>query len=192
MKRKGSLSISTNAIVVLIVAVIMLGLIIGFVTKGFGAVEKKFLGQIEETEPEPPTPSSSTPITLSTGAKIVEPGELMGIKVKIVNTLGAKRSIMPYIKCSGEKDGNEDNWIFVPSEAQLFPKVLEPNEFASFTYINEVSDTTSGVKLCKVGAKSNDPTTEDMETSGWVVDYSPGGTDTVSIKPSEFRLEVQG
>ena len=62
--KKGALALSINAIVILIIAITMLGLALGFTRGMFG----KAAGQFEEllgTEPEPPVPTGSDPVTLS-------------------------------------------------------------------------------------------------------------------------------
>lgn len=85
--KKGDLAISTNAIVILIIAVIMLGLLIGLATRSFKTVSAKFLEQTKSNEPEPTNPSVVTPITLSSGSKIGSAGDNIGIKVKVLNNV---------------------------------------------------------------------------------------------------------
>lgn len=179
MFRRGSLSISTNAIVVLIVAVIMLGLIIGLVTRGFGAVERKFLGQIEETEPEPPTPSVAKPITISTAAKFASPGELIGFKVAIANNQQSTLLFKPAIRCVSDATSP----VFdTQTTAQVFEKSIEVGRFATFTLINKLNPTTTpGDYLCQIYAE-----TADQGTTPFNFVANP------QITPAEFRLTVEG
>ncbi|MBI5389194.1 hypothetical protein HZB01_02315 [Candidatus Woesearchaeota archaeon] len=62
--KKGDLSLSTNAIVVLILAIVMLGLALGFVKGMFGNITKTFEEQAL-AEPEPNVATSSNPVTFS-------------------------------------------------------------------------------------------------------------------------------
>ncbi|MFH1212231.1 MAG: hypothetical protein V1659_04890, partial [Candidatus Woesearchaeota archaeon] len=64
VSRKGSLSLSTEAIVILIMAVVMLGLGLTFVRGAFSKVTGS-LDEATATEPEPQSPTVSDPITLS-------------------------------------------------------------------------------------------------------------------------------
>jgi len=81
--KRSSLSLSMNAIVVLIISVIMLSLILTFITKGMGAAEKKFFQEIEKT----PDPSAdpSAPIGLSHETLFVSPGDKSGLKIAVYN-----------------------------------------------------------------------------------------------------------
>lgn len=145
--KKGDLAISTNAIVVLIIAVIMLGLIIGFVTKGFGAVEKKFLGDIEGQETPPSPATISQPITISSTNKIASPGELVGFKVNIFNVDSTAITEYPTATCL---DAAGTSAIASGSE-QTLTKTIDPGTSASFTYFFKVeSTTTKGVYLCQM------------------------------------------
>jgi hypothetical protein len=82
--RKGDLALSTNAIVVLIIAVIVLGLIITFITGGLTAVGRQFEGEFSKV-PTPATPSAREPITQA-GNLILAPGESFSWKILVFNT----------------------------------------------------------------------------------------------------------
>ena len=84
MTRKGSLSISTNAIVVLIVAVVMLGLILAFVTQGFGMIEQRVMEEIMN-EPDPSPPSSTNQITINKENIMAGGGDRIGFKFSVLN-----------------------------------------------------------------------------------------------------------
>ena len=151
--RKGDLAISTNAIVVLIIAVIMLGLIIAFVTKGFSAVSDKFFGQVEQLPP-PPTPSGSNPVTTSE-VIIGRPGEDFGMKISVYNTLGTATApaagVAPSITClnGGVLDGQVSSIVL--ATAQVNPKPIPSRSAVTYTYISKVDKAASpGKHLCTV------------------------------------------
>jgi len=86
--KKGAFSLSVNAIVILILAIVMLGLGVTFIRNMFGKVS----GQIEEmisAEPEPQSPFRSDPITLSREHIITTSGDTEVIKVSVYNAWGA-------------------------------------------------------------------------------------------------------
>lgn len=87
MDKKGALELSVNAIVILIIAISMLGLGLGFVRGMFG----KTSGQFEEligAEQDPPTPTGSDPITLSKERVITSPKSPIVVKVGVYNPTG--------------------------------------------------------------------------------------------------------
>ena len=84
MKKKVALSLSVNAIVVLILAIVMLGLGLGFMRGMFGKVTTQFEEQVA-TEPEPPAPSGSEPITLSRESIVTRAKETKVVKVAVYN-----------------------------------------------------------------------------------------------------------
>ncbi len=87
MNKKGSLSLSINAIVVLILAIVMLGLALGFIKTMFGKVS----GQVEalvSNEPEPDVAGPSNPVTLSRSVIVVGPSQTTAIKFSVYNPIG--------------------------------------------------------------------------------------------------------
>jgi len=70
-------------IVILIIAVVILGLALGFINGMFSSIEKDFIGRANE-EPEPPTATPSDPLTLSKGDNmVVTPGEELVLKLGV-------------------------------------------------------------------------------------------------------------
>ena len=149
LTRKGDLALSTNAIVVLIIAVIVLGLIIAFITTGFSGVSKKFREQVESME-NPVSPTGSKPISF--GELVVSsPGAPFGLKIAIMNTYSSavveeQPEVFPLITC---KKG-EVNYIN-DAETQVTPRVIPARGVMTFTYLSQLTDTTTlGQKLCSV------------------------------------------
>ena len=83
-EKKGSLSLSINAIVVLILAITMLGLALSFIRTMFGKVS----GQVEAVaanEPDPIPAGPSKMLTLSRETIVLSPSESSGIKFSTYN-----------------------------------------------------------------------------------------------------------
>jgi hypothetical protein len=76
MNKKGSMELSVNSIVILVIAIVMLGLILGFVKSKFTVLDN----QIGSNEPNAPTASASNPFTISRDQIAASPGEELGIK----------------------------------------------------------------------------------------------------------------
>ena len=80
MDKKGAMQLSINMIVILIIAVVILGLALGFINNMFGSMANKF----DPDEPDAPGARASTPITMSRGTGITaSAGEAMTIKWQV-------------------------------------------------------------------------------------------------------------
>jgi hypothetical protein len=95
MNKKGSMELSVNSIVILVIAIVMLGLILGFVKSKFGDLNK----QIVTTEPEAPTATSSEPITVSRAELIVNAGEQVALKFQVYALGAITIADVPSITC---------------------------------------------------------------------------------------------
>lgn len=82
--KKGALELSVGAVVILILAIILLGLGIGFIKGMFGKTTVKF-EELVLREPEPPAPTSSSPITLSREIVTANAGETEALKISVFN-----------------------------------------------------------------------------------------------------------
>jgi hypothetical protein len=92
--KKGALELSVNAIVILILAIVMLGLGVTFIRNMFG----KTSGQIEEmisSEPDPQQPYLSDPITVSREHIITTSGSTEVVKVSVFNAWGTGSPTTP-------------------------------------------------------------------------------------------------
>ncbi|MFH1642824.1 MAG: hypothetical protein ABIC04_08065 [Nanoarchaeota archaeon] len=88
MKKKAAMELSINAIVVIIIAVVMLALGLGFVRMIFGGATTKFASLIEQ-EADPQTPSTSNVMTISRSTLMTEPGAAEVIKIAAYNPTSA-------------------------------------------------------------------------------------------------------
>ena len=85
MRKKGSLNLSVNAIVVLILAITMLGLGLGFMKGMFGKVSGKIDAAIDSADLKNP-PSLDDPLTLSTKTITINRGGSGDVQVAFMNT----------------------------------------------------------------------------------------------------------
>ncbi|MEA2036900.1 MAG: hypothetical protein U9O94_05290 [Nanoarchaeota archaeon] len=150
MKKKGALALSVNAIVVLILAVVMLGLALGFVRGMFGKVTTSFEEQIA-AEPNPSTPTGSEPITLSRESLIVRSGDGVVLKTGIYNPTSEVWS-----NANVEVTCKTDDVI--DEGSQFNSKQLEPGKSFVGTYLFTIGSVSEGTQLCKVTVKEDDST----------------------------------
>ncbi len=151
MNKKGSMELSVNSIVILVIAIVMLGLILGFVKTKFADISKDLV----KDEPEPPSASSSDPITMSRTAIITGAGKTLALKINLYNSgntilLSAK----PAISClSGTAIITPDQQYNIKEikqgEQQSFQGVIKiPNNLVKGTYLCKavISETTTPSK----------------------------------------------
>ena len=176
--KRGSLAISTNAIVVLIIAVIMLGLIIGLVTNAFGSVEDRLFEQIEANEPAAPSASNSNQITLSSTSKRADLGELSGIQVNIYNPFSTPMtSVRPYIDCGSRT-------VVDHEEEQVIAQTIQPGQQANYMYFFSISSSApEGVNLCQVKVGDHGEGETDLN------EYQDASENTV--RATQFTIRVR-
>lgn len=141
MNKKGALELSINAIVILIIAITMLGLGLGFVRGMFGKASGQF-DELTGAEPEPPIPSSSNPVTLSREVLIVSAGSMVALKVGFYNPTGS--GITPAITITGSDD---DDAKCGTGESSLGTAV-DTQKSKVFTVL--FSPAGTGTLLCKL------------------------------------------
>jgi len=147
--KKGALALSINAIVILIIAITMLGLALGFTRGMFGKISTQIEEKVSE-EPEPPIPTVSDPITMSRESIVTTAGEDEIIKIGVYNPgctdCGTVAENAAGITCSGFKDDYKNSVQAVPA-----------NEYKIFTVITTGADAAN-TYLCQivVGANSKD------------------------------------
>ncbi len=178
--KRGSLGISVQAIVILIIAVVIIGLIITFVKGAFGNLSKQLQEQISK-EPDAPQPTTNKPITNSkAGGNIVaKAGKEEVIKVKILNTVkdpqtGAKTNVSnayPYLTCDNDPTFFES--------IQVSPKNLDVGDIEDYTLIFTPSKSVvPKMHLCNIEAYSGNP--DDHENS-----------QKLKIKPEDVVLKIE-
>ena len=140
--KKGALELSVNAIVILIIAITMLGLAIGFTRGMFGKISTQVEEKVSE-EPEPALASSSNPTTLSREVIVSQVGNEEVLKVGVYNpSASIWTDEMPAITgCSG---GIGDLTV------QANPSTLNPTESKIYTVLFNTPNQAPGSYLCKV------------------------------------------
>lgn len=109
--KKGSLSLSVNAIVVLVLAITMLGLGIAFTKNMFGSLEGKLMEGVSYENI--PNPSMNNPVSLENNNINVEAGGNAAFGIKVLNTLNEVAEISADIdSCS--QGIQLDNFDLIP------------------------------------------------------------------------------
>lgn len=121
-QKRASLTLSVNAIVVLILAIVMLGLGMAFIRGMFTQTSDIFEQKVAE-EPEPVNPSISNPITISRERIITHTNEVEIVKIGIFNpTNSSWTGATPSVTCTGLTPVIKAN-----------TKTIDTNEFVIFT-----------------------------------------------------------
>jgi len=137
--KKAAMELSVTAIVTLILAIVMLGLGLGFIRGMFTKVSTSFDEQIS-SEPEAALASGAFPITLSRESIITSAGESLVLKVNIYNTLTSTiaSTVLPQLTCST---------LTVTQTAN--GRTIDPSEMGTYNILVEVDDSsTPQVHLC--------------------------------------------
>jgi hypothetical protein len=88
LNRKGSMELSVNSIVILIMAITMLGIGIAFMNGMFGSLSTKLEQQFGDI-PEPEAATGDKPVSLNDEFIILESGKRSGAKVSVYNPTDA-------------------------------------------------------------------------------------------------------
>lgn len=146
MQKKGSLELSVNSIVILIIAIAILGLILGFVRGQFSKLEDQF----NTDEPPARTATSSSPIELSRVNIVTSPGASVSLNVNMYNpTSDLWKDVAPHIVCDTDND---------PGITEEFAreKEMAQNTGAEFKYIFVMpKDTADGTYLCAIQSSAD-------------------------------------
>jgi hypothetical protein len=102
MNKKGSMELSVNSIVILVIAIVMLGLILGFVKSKFSDLDNSLLAE----EPAPATATSSDPITVSRPAIVASNGKNVAMKISMYNGESTTFTGSPYFTCAPSATGS--------------------------------------------------------------------------------------
>jgi hypothetical protein len=143
MNKKGSMELSVNSIVILVIAIVMLGLILGFVKSKFGDLDK----QLVNNEPDAQSATPSERLTISRETIAVSGGEETVLKIQAY----AVRSIssdainhpliyaVPNVTCDG---------LDVSSNVQA--KDVEQGQVAKYTMKLKIPSVSRGKYLCSL------------------------------------------
>ena len=110
MRKKGSLNLSVNAIVVLILAITMLGLGLGFMKGMFGKVSGKIDAAIDSADLKNP-PSLDDPLTISTKTITINRGGSGDVQVAYLNTNVSSEDVLLEVVCTGTDFDSADGTV---------------------------------------------------------------------------------
>jgi len=96
MRKKGSMELSVNSIVILVIAVVMMGLILGFIRSKFADMTGGFV--VDESAA--PEASASDPITLSKVNVPVNGVKKTGLNVNFYNIGAELEDVQPLFDCN--------------------------------------------------------------------------------------------
>jgi hypothetical protein len=141
-KKKGSLSLSVNAIVVLVLAITMLGLGIAFTRNMFGNLQQRLFENIEFSNV--PDPTNNNPFSIENMNVHVDAGKSTSFGIKILNTLSGTHKIN-----ISTSSGCDDVLTFIPTEISG----VQQGTFVQFGGIIQTRDSnelkvSGGIKGC--------------------------------------------
>jgi len=149
MNKKGAMQLSINMIVILIIAVVILGLALGFINGMFG----KMTDQFDVEEPEPPTASASTPVTMSRGSNLkAGAGEKITVKWSVYCD---RENVCTDVDLIGINCGESGGTVATLAPAQTIKKTIPFGQSATILTLLDVSSEV-GKKLCTAEFKSID------------------------------------
>ncbi len=147
MNKKGSMELSVNSIVILVIAITMLGLILGFVNSKFNGLDK----QLTTQEPDAPQATADEPITMSRSVLAVSPGETVALKFSIYNINAAATGVKPTFMSSGTTTSCKPSTLSI-TESAINAKNIAAGASESYDGIFKVNGATKGKYLCVLSA----------------------------------------
>lgn len=141
LNKKAGMELSVNAIIMIIIAVIVMGFLITFISGAFTDISRSFNEQIA-SEREPPVATLSKPITVSKEKVLASPGESVAFKVGYFNAHQTTKAtnVKPTVTCTG----------LTGLAFETNAKSVEPRSEEVFGGILRVPSATPGTYLCAV------------------------------------------
>ncbi|MFH2027718.1 MAG: hypothetical protein ABIJ08_01135 [Nanoarchaeota archaeon] len=143
--KKAALELSINAIVIIIIAVVVLSLALGFVRMIFGGATSKFAALIDD-ESEPPIPSAASPVTLSRSMVITGVGQSNVIKLSVYNPTNRSWPVVfPNVTCVGSYSINN-------ASIQTNSKAVPQGEYSTFNILFDIKKNAAqpSSDLCQI------------------------------------------
>ncbi|HEY9702963.1 MAG TPA: hypothetical protein V6C58_10980 [Allocoleopsis sp.] len=145
--KKGSMELSVNSIVILVIAIVMLGLILGFVRSKFSGLDK----QIASEEPEAQPASPGEPLTISRENIIVSPGEDVTLKIQVYG-MSTIDSGKPSLSCTGS--------VLTTAGLTTNSRAIKEGETTKFLATLKIaSSAPKGKNLCTLSMEYDDSNT---------------------------------
>jgi len=172
MNKKGSMELSVNSIVILVIAIVLMGLILGFVKTQMDNVTKRFT----QNEPEAPVATASSPITLSRADLIVDADEKLGLKAQVynTNTTNTIYGASPTFTCYG-------GLALTIATGGVIPKDIPAGNIAKYELVVQVGGAASGTYVCELVVSGlSTPVSEEFPAT--VNGYSPRISREITVK----------
>jgi len=143
MNKKGSMELSVNSIVILVIAIVMLGLILGFVKSKFSDLGNSLVKE----EPDASPASLSDPITISRYTIVTGAGKSEGIKVNMYNSGSSTLTgAQPILSCSSTTNPVK----ITSSNPQFNARDIGVGNSSSYGGVITISSgATKGTYLCQ-------------------------------------------
>jgi hypothetical protein len=138
MNKKGSMELSVNSIVILVIAIVMLGLILGFVRSKFADVNK----QISISEPDAPDATPSNVLTVSREIITASPGETIALKVQAYDAEGSASDVSPTVDCGTS--------TFVIAKTEVISKTIAAGTSEKYIMTIKIPSVAKDKYLCSV------------------------------------------
>ena len=161
MNKKGSMELSVNSIVILVIAIVLLGLILGFVKSKFSDLDK----QLTNSEPEAQAATPADRLTISRETVAVSGGEEAVLKMQVYAVKSIPSTMKPTITCDSGMTLSPD----------VLGKAVSQGEVGTYTMKLKIPSIAKGKYLCAL--------TVDFP--------STGGTDTDVTLEKDIVIEVQ-
>jgi hypothetical protein len=158
MGKKGSMELSVNSIVILIMAITMLGIGIAFMNGMFGSLSTKLEQQFGDI-PEPEAATGDKPVSLNDEFLIMESGKKYGAKVSLYN-INSSDMVIDYVGLDcfdADLDMDVDKIDFLKSDisgkdSKVFIVSIEAKKVS--TEVEKVCNFIVGLKTATSGASS--------------------------------------
>ena len=172
MHKKGSMELSVNSIVILVIAVVMMGLILGFIRSKFSSITT----DLEREEPEPPAADISNPISLSRINVITGTGTNIALKASVYN---GESFIMtdayPQLVCNDPKVGTVTVKVFLKdftSTGAIGKKTIAVGSIDTFTGTLKTGNVPKDVYLCQIKITGKKDTTSTLFTTSYSKEFT--------------------
>ena len=153
-KKRGSMALSMNAIVVIILAMAMLGVGIFIVNK----IRGEAAGVIDIETPSLKSPADATnPVVLGREELEISQGEVTTFRVSIYNTFADDRSV--YLNVGSCRGTHDAETLFNTGESESLigtPSMAGRNEKTFRVMIGSSDINTAGVTVCTLEATAGD------------------------------------
>jgi hypothetical protein len=180
MDKKGSMELGINAIVVLIIALALLGLAIGFISKLIGGSQDKFQGLIDNSV-LPVHASADKPFVFDPPSVRVKANKKFELTVVVYNSLTTNADVeLSMLDDTCKNEEGED----VTSDANGVPylriisaiQTLKSGQEGGFKAVIRAGDLNPGTYICTVvadlaGKEGNPPPTESFSQQIFIEVY---------------------